>query len=215
MHWYLPQDCLQPSSSDLIYQGHTLWLRASHDPLIYENVEACVKLANWEGKNERQYSALDLRAMNCPRGVLDVRIDPHSIYGRAPFEVQSVDGGWLLEHSNGSPLGYIHAEWSVHCPVRPELDPTLGLDVWLHEIMVRPPLVGHGFGSMMVDKVVEAVGQHVDLLLASHRRLRGMEWSIHSQANCISSHGEKAREKLSERISERINSWDGFEPALR
>lgn len=196
MHWALPQDCLQPTSSDLTYQSHTLWLRASHEAAAFESVQSCVQLANWEGKTDKTYTALDHRAMVRPRGVQPVRTDPHSMYGRAPFEVQSVDAGWLLEHSNGAPLGYVHAQWSVHCPLHPELDPTLGLELWLHEIMIRPPLKGHGFGTMMVEKVVEAVGQHVDLLLASHSRLRPMPWMVHCYAETISPQGERALARL-------------------
>lgn len=201
MHWSLPQDCLQPTSSDLTYQSHTLWLRASHDPLVFENVISCVELSNAEGKGDRLYSALDLRSMDCPRGAAPVRVDPHSMFGRAPFEVQTVDCGLLLEHSNGAPLGYVHAEWEVHCPMRPELDPTLGLDIRLHEIMVRPSLRGHGFGAMMIDKIVESVSQHIDLLMASHSRLRGMSWSIHCHAETISANGEKAFSRLERRVN--------------
>lgn len=201
MHWFLPQDCLQPTSSDLTYQSHTLWLRASHDPVAFENVLACVELANTEGRGDRLYNALDARAMACPRGVSRPRVDPHSMFGRAPFEVQTVDCGLLLEHSNGAPLGYVHAEWSVHCPMRPELDPTLGLDIKLHEIMVRPSLRGHGFGAMMLDKIVDSVGQHVDLLMASHSRLRGMAWSVHCHAETIGAQGDKAFSRLEEQVS--------------
>ena len=201
MHWSLPQDCLQPTSSDITYQNHTLWLRAAHDPLIFENVVACVELANWEGKNDKMYSRLEPRSMRCPVGAERVRIDPHSVFGRAPFEVQSVDSGWLLEHSNGAPLGYVHAQWAVHSPQRPELDPTMALKVNLHEIMVRPSLQGHGFGGMMLEKVVDAVGQHVDLLLASHGRLRGLPWNVECIAETISSQGGKALRRLEERIN--------------
>lgn len=205
MHWSLPQDCLQPTSSDLMYQSHTLWLRASHDPLIFESVVACIQLANWEGKNDKFYNPLDLRSMECPRGAESVHIDPHSFYGRAPYEVQSVDSGWLLEHSNGAPLGYVHAQWAVHCPLRPELDPNLGLELRLHEIMVRPPLRGHGFGIMMVEKVVDSIGQHIDLLLASHTRLRGLPWSINCHADTISVQGERALARLDNRVNEMLS----------
>lgn len=200
MHWSLPQDCLQPTSSDLTYQNHLLWLRAAHDPLVFESAMACAELANVEGKKDRAYIAMDSRSMHCPRGAAPVRVDHHSMFGRASFEVQSVDSGWLLEHSSGAPMGYVQAEWEVHCPMRPELDPTLGLDLRLHEIMVRPSLRGHGFGSMMTDKVVEAVSQHIDLLMAAHSRLRGMGWSIHCHAETIGLDGEKAFSRLESRI---------------
>lgn len=200
MHWSLPQDCLQPTSSDSAYQHHTLWLRAAQDPLVFESVSSCVQLANWEGKNDDSYCSLDSRAMLCPTGASKNRIDPHSIFGRAPFEVQKVDAGWLLEHSNGAPLGYVHVEWAIHTPTRPELDPTLGLEVTLHEIMIRPSLRGHGLGKILIDKSIEAMAQHVDLLLASYGRLRGLSWQFRCDAETISQQGQWALERLNARV---------------
>jgi ribosomal protein S18 acetylase RimI-like enzyme len=138
-------------------------MRPAQDSLIFESVIDGVVLANKENSDPND-PKLEPRAMVKPRGVFPFYADNYSSFGRAPFEVQSVDAGWLLEHTSGAPLGYIHVEWSVHLPKKPELDPCIGLHGTLHEIVLRPCVRGLGLGNMMVDTCVKAIEHHANLL---------------------------------------------------
>lgn len=201
MLWDLPVDSVHPTSGELTYQHHNLWMRSCVDTTVFESVRHCIQLANWEGKTNPSYQALDVRALHCPKGACPPRLDNASLFGRAPFEVQTVDAGWLLEHSNGAPLGYLHMEWSIHSPRKPELDPVLGLEVCLHEIVLRPSLHGHGFGFRMVEHALSNLGAHMDTLTATYGRLRHLEWSANVHADTISVQGERAVERLRTRVN--------------
>lgn len=196
----------QPTSGELIYSEQPLWMRACNETTAFPSIARCLQLANEEGHDKPSYQALDIRTMRCPKGTASSKVDITSVFGRAPFEVQTVDAGWMLEHPQGIPLGYLHLEWAIHIPRQPSLDPIIGMELWLHEIVLRPALHGHQFGKRMLDYAVSNALTHMDTLLMTYPRLQHLEWSCVAHAQAISPQGRRMFTHLQDAMASKLAS---------
>ena len=197
--WNVSSDAIAPISADIQYGEHSLWFRVIESVQDVQAIRTCVQYLNEVAEHgDVQW---DLRSMDVPRGIEPPKKELFSVFGRAPFEIYGVDTGWILEMSNGMPVGYLHMEWALHLPQDPCLDPQKGLAITLHEIALHPNLRGKGLGKKMLNHAMEQVQQHILYVEQVHPRLASLHWDIQCNAEAISKDGQTALEYLRQHMT--------------